>query len=55
MGRDQEVDREEDGMMLFNNGKGQLGLGKRNIDNNVEGYFKHKMDTSFDGRLKSCE
>ena len=33
MGRDQEVDREEDGMMTSNIGKGQLGLEKREIDN----------------------
>ena len=28
MGRDQEVDREEDGMMISNIGKGQLGSRK---------------------------
>jgi len=33
MGRDQEVDREEDGMMTSNNNKGQLGLEKRERDN----------------------
>ena len=35
MGSDQEVDREEDGMMAFNIGKGQLGLEKREIDNSA--------------------
>ena len=33
MGRDQEVDREEDGMITSNIVKGQLGLEKREIDN----------------------
>ena len=34
MGRDQEVDGEEDGMMTSNIGKGQLGLEKREIIDN---------------------
>ena len=33
MGKDQEVDREEDGMMTSNIGKGQIDLEKREIDN----------------------
>ena len=36
MERDQEVDREEDGVMISNIGKGQLSLEKRNIDNREE-------------------
>ena len=38
MGRDQEVDREEDGMMTSNNGKGQLGLEKQKIDYDGESW-----------------
>ena len=33
---DQEVDREENGVMISNIGKGQLSLEKRNIDNREE-------------------
>ena len=42
MGRDQEVDREEYGMMTSNIGKRQLVLEKREIDDSrelAEGYF----------------
>ena len=35
-GRDQEVDREKDGIMTSNIGKGQLGPEKREIDNSGE-------------------
>ena len=47
MGRDQEVDREEDGMMMMisNTGKGQLGLEKRDRQQWIELVEGHSLGT----------
>ena len=52
MGRDQEVDQEEDSRMTSNIGKGPLGLEKREIDNSGE--RKRRATSNSEGTEPRC-